>query len=69
MSKQSEAKEAQGFVKKPIYNTCGNCANFSSELAVKPNFWGSTYTQETQKFCSLGGFATGRAATCSKWEK
>ena len=69
MSKQSEAKEAQGYTKKPA--SCGNCANFKSELVKFPpppgQFYG--YTEEKNRRCGIGSFAVGRNGHCSLWAR
>lgn len=78
MSKQSEAKAAQGYIDKAIPKTCGNCANFVYEMALpdwmrvqnqgEPGKWGDVHKQEQNKRCGLGGFAVKKMGTCNKWE-
>jgi len=67
MSKQSEAKKNQEHVVKPVWPVCGNCRHFTSEM-VKTNGYYGDFTEEKGKMCTLGGFATGKAATCKMHE-
>ena len=69
MSKQSEAKEAQGYTKKPA--SCGNCANFKSEITQvpPPPGWSKGWTIEKYLRCGIGGFAVGRNGHCSLWAR
>ena len=67
MSKQSEAKERQGYEAKPLAKVCANCARFNSDkMEVKPQ-WGPAYTKENNLRCGLGGFAVKKTATCREW--
>lgn len=34
MSRQSDAKEAQGYVATPVPSTCVNCTNFASDMVL-----------------------------------
>lgn len=65
MSKQSEAKEAQGYNPKPIPRICANCAHYRSESAKKyvGTAWESEF--ESNKRCGTGGFAVKKTATCN----
>ena len=75
MSKQSEAKEQQGYVAKPTWPVCGNCMNFRSD--IKPVPWSTTHTQETNMRCGIGGFKVSKLGTCrhafeeieARWER
>ena len=83
MIKQSIAKAAQGYEPKPVSSTCGNCANFTSELrlsaycihknakdvarGMKPAFTVENYGQERNLRCALGGFAVKKTATCRQF--
>lgn len=77
MSKQSEAREQQGYVAKAIPLVCGNCAHykFDNELPSwmqeenikSPGKWPDTYKQEQNKRCGLGGFAVKKMGTCDQW--
>lgn len=78
MSKQSEAKEKQGYVAKAP-KTCGNCANFTCDLELpawmarlKVDPLGRPYSieeygHETNKRCGLGGFAVKKSGTCNEF--
>ena len=67
MSKQSEAKEAQGYSKKPA--SCGNCVNFRSDTIVEPPsyYWPEGRTVERKFRCGISGFAVGRGGYCKLW--
>lgn len=69
MSKQSEAKEAQGYVAKPVPKTCANCQHFKSDnvLSYVGHFDGKEYFKESNLRCGLGGFAVKKMATCSEF--
>jgi hypothetical protein len=64
MSKQSDAKKAQGYVRKhkPMY--CMNCAHFQSETTTVPGAFGDSFSVEKNKRCGLGGFAVSKQGTC-----
>lgn len=61
MSKQSEAKKEQGYVERAPQNVCGNCAHYRSAMS-------DYYGYESEKKCTLGGFAVKKLATCNKHE-
>jgi hypothetical protein len=64
MSKQSEAKERQGFRKKPEWAICSGCEYFTwDEVHKYPG-----YIQEKNVRCSLGGFKVGKTDTCNMHE-
>ena len=64
MSKQSEAKEKQGLLKKGP--TCSNCIHFSLETEDYQTQWSSqTYTREFNLRCNLGGFKVGKSNYCN----
>lgn len=83
MSRQSDAKAAQGYVAKPVPSTCVNCAHFASDqelpawiadrVAKGEKYWdGSKYTVERfgvekNQRCALGGFAVKKMATCDQF--
>lgn len=76
MSKQSEAKEKQNYIAKPVSRTCNNC------VEIKKDFY--YYDEKGVRFegrnpdigqyarqsyydncsCGIGGFAVKRLATC-----
>lgn len=73
MSKQSEARAAQGYMLKP--RVCGGCKRYRSDMVLP--IWAiemygpkadDKYKIEKNKRCGLGGFAVGKSACCSKWE-
>jgi hypothetical protein len=67
MSKQSEAKEKQGFKKDSP--KCSNCVNFSLEIEKYKTEWSSQeYTKETNLRCKIGGFKTGKSNWCTLHE-
>ena len=63
MSKQSEAKESQGFSKESP--KCSNCKYFSSEKFEEETKWG-IYQREQNVKCSLGNFKIGKSNWCKK---
>lgn len=69
MSKQSEAKERQGYQAKPVPATCVNCAYYASEFKQVKTRWGMPYTKETNLRCGLGGFAIKKTATCNSFTR
>jgi hypothetical protein len=77
VSKQSEAKDAQGYTTEKRY--CNNCAHrkFDMELpawmrkkveAGDASYDKDRYKQAVRQRCGIGGFAIALTATCSKWE-
>lgn len=78
MSKQSEARDKQGYVAKAIPQICGNCAHYRCDMELppwmqeenklKPGTWGDNYLQEQNKRCGLGGFAVKKMGNCKAWE-
>jgi hypothetical protein len=67
MSKQSEAKEKQGYVPKAIPQTCGNCGHFLSTKAKCAGYFGGEYIDEKNLRCGVGGFAVKKMGTCNEW--
>lgn len=65
MSKQSEAKLAQGYTK--LSPQCINCKNYESETTTRAG-WNQTYEIETNLRCVIGGFAINKTAWCKLWE-
>lgn len=68
MSKQSEAKAAQNWKRKP--DTCAGCAHFTCdrEEIRFSEFSSQTWTKEKNLRCSIGGFKTGKSSTCDRFE-
>lgn len=62
MSKQSEAKAAQGYRMEAA--CCKTCKNFSSEMVPMNRWNGDPYKTEKNKRCNIGGFATQATAHC-----
>jgi hypothetical protein len=74
MSKQSEAKEKQGYVEKFIPTVCSNCAHCQPVMGerlgyIDPNSWTKgthmAQTQVSQK-CGIGGFAVKKMGSCAE---
>lgn len=66
MSKQSDAKLAQGYAKEgPM---CQGCTHFSSDLVTKTYSAFSCWTEEKNLRCDLGGFKTFKRSWCQKHE-
>jgi hypothetical protein len=68
MSKQSEAKQKQGYDKKPKSRVCSNCRHYMSDFITQKNLYGD-YEEEKNKRCGLGGFAVKKTATCNEFKK
>lgn len=66
MSKQQDAKEAQGYTPKADPQTCGNCVQFRSEFGPA-GIYG--YRDEKNIHCGLGGFAVKKLGTCTQFVK
>jgi hypothetical protein len=62
MSKQSEAKERQGYTR--TLNTCSNCENFTCDKVRSE--WNPSYSIERNLRCALGGFKVHKTATCKE---
>lgn len=61
MSKQSEAKEAQGYTRE--IKNCGNCAHFSCDVEMSE--WNNNYRIERNLRCGIGEFKIHKTATCN----
>jgi len=68
MSKQSEAKRAQGYVSKAVPQTCKTCQHFRSESVFDYEFRGKQYYRDANLRCGKGGFAVKKMGTCRFWE-
>ena len=68
MSKQSEAKKAQGY-RRASERTCSNCAHYTSKTELVKRWEGDTrpWGKESMKRCKLGGFAVTKTAVCEQW--
>lgn len=69
MSKQSDAKEAQGWQKKA--DMCADCRHFTSDIESIPDSWrpNKFWTEEKNLRCSLGDFKTGKSNICKRFER
>lgn len=71
MSKQSEAKEKQGYVAKAIPMVCMNCKHFKFDhvQTIKPSdrlpdgWW-----EDKNLRCGKGGFAVKKMGTCNEFD-
>jgi hypothetical protein len=70
MSKQSDAKQDQGYIPKAVPQTCMNCFHFKMDVVPVLNWQDKPtgYERETNKRCGLGGFAVQKMATCNKFK-
>jgi hypothetical protein len=70
MSKQSEAKLAQGYEPKPVPKTCVNCAHYRSDISFfKSAYSSKDIRQEKDIRCGIGGFSVNKMATCSQFKE
>lgn len=70
MSKQSEAKEKQGYTPKAIPQTCQNCSQFlfdrvQTQQPTAHNPAG--YWEDKNQRCGIGGFAVKKMGTCNEF--
>ena len=63
MSKQTDAKAAQGYVEEIDPDRCGNCAHFTSDKSTIDNGYGP-YTTEKKLRCGVGGFKIKKNGGC-----
>ena len=69
MSKQSDAKTAQGYVIKAIPKTCANCSKFSTDIHNEySSYTGKTHPRESNLRCGIGNFAVKKNSTCDMFE-
>lgn len=69
MSKQSKAKEAQGYVVKAPPKNCSTCQHFAlTTTEEETSCYGGAWTKESSLRCLLGGFAVKKMAVCNKHE-
>ena len=64
MSKQSEAKQAQGYEENPDIHICAKCKYYKTPYHTNGYGW-----LEEKQICSLGRFAVKKMATCKLYEK
>jgi hypothetical protein len=75
MSKQSEAKERQGYNPNPTQEICSTCNNFLIGMdwpawmkdGKHDNYLTPEHQRETNLRCGLGGFAVKNTARCNEW--
>jgi hypothetical protein len=65
MSKVSEAKKAQNYMKEKGRPNCGNCNNFTCD--EEKNKWTGGVIQRNQR-CAVGGFAVQKKSCCDMHE-
>ncbi len=63
MSKQSDAKKAQGYDERINLKTCGNCYYFTSDKYER-----IFYPEEKNLRCGIGEFAVKKSRTCDRWK-
>jgi hypothetical protein len=63
VSKQSEAKEKQGYRKSAA--CCMNCDSFQRDVVPLSRHPGDTYSIEKNKRCGIGGFAVQSTGHCA----
>ena len=67
MTPQAIAKAEQGYTPKAVPRTCVNCTNFAFETVSKKAY-GSTWTEDTNLRCKVGGFAVKKMGSCNLFE-
>lgn len=67
MSKQEKAKQSQGYEPKPVVPMCSNCVHYLSDY-VEAHGWQTTWTEEKNIRCGIGGFAVKKQGKCSLHE-
>ena len=68
MSKQLEAKQAQGYEQKPVIHVCKNSKHFTSKFTNAYDIWNSIYQIEKEMRCGIGGFAVKKMGTCNLYK-
>ena len=63
MSKQSEAKDTQGYRKSAA--CCMDCESFKRDVVPLNRWPGDTYSTEKNKRCAIGGFAVQSTGHCT----
>jgi hypothetical protein len=67
MSKQSKAKELQGYKDKAPPKSCVACKHFASTTTEETGHYGTWY-KESNLRCLIGNFAVKKTAVCNKFE-
>lgn len=76
MSKQSDAKKAQGYVTKFVPPVCSRCVHFASDMEQKTTYYRREYEDghrdvanewvvEKNLHCTLGGFTVKKMGACN----
>jgi hypothetical protein len=83
MSKQSEAKEKQGYVPKAVPQVCMNCAKLSCEMVMpawmrsdnqydiehgREPRWSDEHKGMANLRCRIGGFTVKKMGACNEFE-
>ena len=70
MSKQSDAKAAQGYQPKPVPRTCVNCSHFAFDRKIirAVTEWQKDFFEDKNQHCFIGDFAVKRSATCNLFD-
>ena len=67
MSRQSKAREKQGYAPKAVPLVCANCIHFDSVRTAVTSFFGDPYVSESLLRCALGDFSVKKMGTCNEW--
>ena len=68
MSKQSVAKQKQGYVEKPFPRKCSTCYHYEYE-EVKNTAWsGYEYVERKKIRCGVGKFAVKGNSVCNEYK-
>jgi len=71
MSRQSDAKNKQGYQAKPTPHICSTCKHFQFDRVQTqaPSTWNPNgYFEDKNLRCGMGGFAVKKTAACNEWE-
>ena len=66
-SKIAIAKLEQGYIEKPLSVCCGACKHYQSKMTVRLATF-SSWTDETERRCGMGGFKVKKTARCDRFE-
>lgn len=68
MSKQSEAKERQGYIEKPSLRKCSTCRYYSYEVETRKDWADVEYEIKKKIRCAIGGFTIKANAICNRFD-
>lgn len=71
MSRQSEAKEKQGYVAKSIPRTCPNCKHYQFDhVQIGPisTLYPDGWWEDKNLRCDKGGFAVKKMGSCNEFD-